>query len=714
MRRINIRVLDVTMTLWHEHTSHGMYDPRYEHDACGVGFVCNIKGIQSHRIIDDSLTVLRRLAHRGAVGADPKTGDGAGLLMQIPHAFFSKIAHEHKILLPKFGSYGTGMVFLPQDTGEREYCKGSIKSVAGEEGFEVLGWRTVTVDDSVIGSTAKQTLPVMEQVFIKPETKLKSHIELERRLYVIRKRAENTIRASELHQKSFFYITNLSSRTIAYKGLLMPGQLGLFFPELNDQDMVSSIVMVHSRYSTNTFPTWDLAQPFRYLAHNGEINTLRGNINWMNAREGLFKSNFFSQKDLRAISPVLVPGLSDSATIDSALELLFLGGRSLQHSMMMLIPEAWEHNALLKTKTSDFYHYHSTFMEPWDGPASIAFTDGERIGAVLDRNGLRPSRYIITTDDYAVMASEVGVLDIPASRIAVSGRLKPGNMFFIDTEQGRIIHDDEIKEQVCSRKPYGQWNKKNIVYLDRIKSSKIKADTITHVTPLLKNFGYTREDLKILIAPMARNGVEPTGSMGNDTPLAVLSDKPQLLYGYFKQLFAQVTNPAIDPIREDIVMSLRSMIGPEKNLFEETPEHCKRLELSSPILSDIDMQKIVQYRARGFKTKMVSLLFAGDRKGAFLQRLSSICTEAEHAIEEGYTTIVLSDRGVSKEYAALPALLAMGRLHHHLVRRALRTQIGIVLESGEPREVHHFALLLGYGADAINPYLAFRALDECI
>ena len=693
----------------------GLYDPAFEHDSCGVGFVCDIKGRRSNAIIRQGLEVLGRLAHRGATGADPKTGDGAGISMQIPHKFLAKVFSANKLDLPDMNSYAVGLVFLPTNNKEREFCKDVFARIIKEEGQGLLSWRVVPVDNSVIGKTARQTEPVIEQVVIGKNNDIDGQLAFERKLYVIRKRIENTIRSSKLKQKSYFYITNLSSRTLSYKGLLMPEQLGSYFVDLQDEDIMSSLSLVHSRYSTNTFPTWDLAQPFRFLAHNGEINTLRGNVNWMRARESLLQSRLFG-KDLKKILPIIVPGGSDSATLDNVFELLLLAGRSLPHAMMMLVPAAWEHNNLMEGKFRDFYKYHACFMEPWDGPAAIAFTDGVKIGAVLDRNGLRPARYVVTRDDFVVMSSEAGVLDIPAEDIVISGRLEPGKIFFIDTQAGKIIQDREIKEELASRKPYGKWLSYNLVELERIREAKNNkskdkdGDSFT----LLKAFGYSREDLKIILRPMAESGQEPVGSMGNDTPCAILSKSPQLLYTYFKQLFAQVTNPAIDPIREEVVMSLESYIGAERNILDETPQHCHKLHIKYPIITNQQLRKIKHIKERSLKTKVISLLFDTAREEDFKDVLNKVCSQATAAIKAGYTFIILSDRGIDQKHAALPALLATGALHQHLVKSALRTRIGIIVESAEPREVHHFALLFGYGADCVNPYLAFAGLDYLI
>jgi glutamate synthase (NADPH) large chain len=701
---------------------YGLYDRRFEHDSCGVGFVCNIKGNRSHEIVKQGLEVLHRLSHRGATGADPKTGDGAGILIQLPHEFFAAACRGQKINIPGQGEYGAGLVFLPTDKKERAFCKNAFAAVIKEEQQLLLGWREVPVDKSVIGESAKETQPVIEQVFIgknvssRQENASADDLLFERTLFIIRKKIENLIRGSSLKQKSFFYITNISCRTFSYKGLLMPHQVDAFFADLRDERMHSALCLVHSRYSTNTFPTWDLAQPFRFLAHNGEINTLRGNINWMQARQGLLKSALLG-KELKKILPIVVPGGSDSATLDNVFELLLLSGRSLAHVMMMLIPSAWEHDTQMDAKVKDFYKYHISCMEPWDGPAAIAFTDGTRVGAVLDRNGLRPARYIITKQDTVVMASEVGVLDIAPEDIVSSGRLEPGKIFFIDTHAGRLIDDKEVKATIAGQKPYGAWLKKHLVDFDALQAlpaKKTREVKVKDLSVTLKAFGYTREDLKTIIKPMAETGQEPIGSMGNDSPHAVLSSKPQLLYTYFKQLFAQVTNPAIDPIREELVMSLFSFIGPAKNLLEETPEHCHRLLIKHPILTNNELEKIKKIKINGFRAKVISLLFAVSEKNGFRKALKRVCADAEDAIKEGYTFIVLSDRGVDRASAGLPALLATGIVHHHLVRKSLRTQIGIFIESAEPREVHHFALLFGYGADCVNPYLAFEAVEQLI
>jgi len=689
----------------------GLYDPQFEHDSCGVGFVCDIQGVKSNAIIRQGVEVLKRLAHRGATGADPKTGDGAGILIQLPHRFFAKVCAEIGINLPAEGEYATGLVFLPTDKKERQYCKKVFAKFIREKGQLLLGWRNVPVDHSDIGKAARKAQPVIEQVFIGCNKKIKGRLDFERRLYIIRRLVENAIRGSSLKQKKIFYITNLSSRTISYKGLLMPEQLDKFFLDLRDARVESCLCLVHSRYSTNTFPTWDLAQPFRFLAHNGEINTLRGNINWMAAREGLLKSNLFG-KDLKKLLPVIVPGGSDSAAIDNCFELLVLSGKSLAQAMLMLIPSAWQQDKFMHKKLKAFYRYQACLMEPWDGPAAIAFSDGARIGAVLDRNGLRPCRYIITKKNTVVMASEVGVLDIDPGDIQACGRLEPGKIFFIDTELGRIIDDQEIKEQVSRERPYAEWLKKNSLALDSLKvaEKKTKGSTSKDSLTFLKAFGYTREDLNSIIKPMLENAQEPIGSMGNDTPCAVLSERPQMLYSYFKQLFAQVTNPAIDPIREELVMSLETYLGPEKNILQDSAEHCHKLLVKRPVLTNEELEKIRRIKVNGFKSTTISLLFDIRQKGALKKKLEGICKDAQRAIKEGYTFIILSDQGVNKNKAALPALLATAAVHHHLVSASLRNQISIIVESADSREVHHFALLFGYGADCINPYLALEAI----
>ncbi|MFA5094750.1 MAG: glutamate synthase central domain-containing protein, partial [Candidatus Omnitrophota bacterium] len=693
----------------------GLYDPQFEHDSCGVGFVCDIKGRRSHGIVEKGVLALEHLMHRGATGSDPKTGDGAGVLIQVPHEFFRRECPKSGISLPGAGDYGAGLVFLPTEGRDRKFCEDNFRKIAEEEGLIFLGWRDVPVDDSMIGKTARDAEPVIKQVFIGKPSSIKDELTFERKLFVARKRAENLVRGSKIAQKKYFYVTGLSCRTVSYKGLLMSTQLKEYFLDLKDESIKSSFVLIHARYSTNTFPTWDLSQPFRYLAHNGEINTLRGNINWMAARQGLFKSGMFG-KDIKKIFPVIVPGGSDSAMLDNALEMLILSGRPLHHVMMMLIPEAWQSNNQIDSRRKDFYEYHACLMEPWDGPAAVAFTDGRYIGATLDRNGLRPARYIITRDDMVVMASEVGVLDIAPENVLVNGRLKPGRMFLIDTVEGRIIDDKELKDKIAFEKPYGKWLKDNLETLEDVKSpKKVKAPAIKDILSQQKAFGYTKEALKTIIRPMAETGAEPTGSMGDDTPLAVLSEKPRIFYDYFKQLFAQVTNPPIDPIREELVMTLDTYLGREKNILEETPDHCHRLKVGNPVLTDEELARIKHIKNRTFRTKVISTLFEVKKgKAGFRKSLDRIRRESSAAIKAGYSFIILSDRGVDGKRAALPALLACASVHHHLIREATRTQASIILESGEPREVANFALLFGYGADCVNPYLAYRSIEELI
>ncbi len=701
------------MNYAHRPKRQGLYDPAFEHDACGVGFVCDITGKRSNEMIAKGIEVLERLSHRGATGADPKTGDGAGILIQMPHEFFAKVCPGSNIDLPGPGEYGAGLVFLPTGNKDRKLCKDVLYEAAKEEGLEILGWREVPVDDSDIGICAKDTQPAIEQVFIKGNKAIKDALSFERKLYTTRKKAENRIRSLEIDSGSLFYITNISARTLSYKGLLMPDQLGKFFVDLKDSYIKSAITMVHSRYSTNTFPTWDLAQPFRFLAHNGEINTLRGNINWMRAREGLLESGLFG-KEIKEIFPAITPGGSDSAAIDNIFELLVLSGRSLEHAMMMLIPNAWEQDKAMSAALKNFYKYHACMMEPWDGPAAISFTDGTKVGAVLDRNGLRPARYMITKDRMVVMASEAGALDIAPEKILASGKIEPGKMLLIDTSLGEIIEGSDIKDKVARSRPYGAWLKENMVEFASLKAKSIKETAIKDISALEKAFGYTREDMKYIIKPMAEKAQEPIGSMGNDTPHAVLSNESNLLFSYFKQLFAQVTNPAIDPIREELVMSLETYLGPEKNLLDETPLHCHKLRMKSPILTNEDLNKIRNISINGFRTKTISLLFGTKKIKDLSKRLDAICHEASGAIKAGYTFIILSDRGVKKGRAAIPSLLALGAVHQRLVKESLRARIGIIIESAEPREVHHLAVLFGYGADCVNPYLAYGAIGELI
>jgi glutamate synthase (ferredoxin) len=705
----------------------GLYDPWYEHDACGVGFVVDLKGRPSHDIVAKAIRVLVNLGHRGACGCEHNTGDGAGILMQMPHRFLLQECDKLNIGLPQPGEYGVGMVYLPTDAADRRQCEAIFEKVIQEEGQSVLGWRTVPTDNSPIGPTAKASEPVVRQIFIGRE--MQAHglqpvgldpddpLAFERRLYIIRKRVENAIKASSIGQRGMFYIPSLSCKTLIYKGMLKADQISIYYPDVADSAVESALAMVHSRFSTNTFPNWARAHPYRYICHNGEINTLRGNINWMHARQSLFASNLFGD-DIRKILPVIDADGSDSAMFDNALEMLTLTGRSLPHAMMMMIPEPWSGHESMSPDKRAFYEYHSCLMEPWDGPASIAFTDGLRIGAVLDRNGLRPSRYYVTKDGLVVMASEVGVLeDIPPDQILHKGRLQPGRMFLVDLDQGRIIADEELKHEIAAEKPYAEWLRDNLVALEDLPDAPHVHDP-DHRTVLLRQqaFGYTVEDLKILMAPMAAGGNEAVGSMGTDTPLAVLSDRPQLLYSYFKQLFAQVTNPPVDAIREELIMSMETTVGAEQNLLEPTPLSARQIKLKSPILKNEELEKLRHLGAgEGFKSVTLPILFEIHQGAAGLERaLDDLCRQASDASSAGHNLIILSDRGVDRYHAPIPALLAVSGVHHHLIREGTRTKVGLVLESGEPREVHHFALLIGYGAGAINPYLAFETLDDMV
>ena len=698
-------------------TKQGLYDPRFEHDSCGVGFVVDVKGRRSRLIVEQAIQVLLNLEHRGACGSEKNTGDGAGILLQIPHVFFTRECEKRKFKLPRAGGYAVGMVFLPRDSASRRECERLFERIVKEEGQRVLGWRTVPTNDAEIGPTARTSRPVIRQIFIARDENIADALDFERKLYIIRKRVSQGAKRG-IHERRMFYVPSLSSRTIVYKGMLTPGQLTAFYPDLDDPSVESALALVHSRFSTNTFPSWARAHPYRYIAHNGEINTLRGNINWTFARESKFKSRAFGS-DLHKVLPVIDPDGSDSAMFDNVLEMLLLAGRSLPHAMMMMIPEPFSRHESMSEEKKAFYEYHSCLMEPWDGPASIAFTDGIRIAAVLDRNGLRPSRYYVTRDDLVVMASEVGVLDIPPDRILLKGRLQPGRMLLVDTEAGRIVDDEELKNQLATEHPYGQWLRDNLIALDSIPSPVVATELDTAaVLTRQQAFGYTNEDLSLLLSPMALDKNEAIGSMGTDTPLAVLSERPQLLYNYFKQLFAQVTNPPVDAIREALVMSSDTTVGPEANMLEPTAECARQIKLSSPILTNKELEKLKHLGDAGFsgfRSITLPMLFSADEGRRGLEdALDSLCRQSSKAILEGYGIILLSDRGITRDRAPIPALLAVSAIHHHLIREGTRTQVGFVIESGEPREVHHFALLLGYGAAAINPYLAFESLSDMI
>ncbi len=693
----------------------GLYDPAYEHDSCGVGFVVDIKGRKSHKIVTNALTILKNLIHRGACGCEENTGDGVGILTQTPHNFFVRICKEIKIDLPKFGHYGAGMVFLPNDPAQQKQCQEKFNQVVEEEGQQLLGWRDVPTDDSLLGPTAKSGEPTFKQIFIGRSSNIKDETEFERKLYIIRKVIEHTIANSGLPQRHHFYIPSLSYRTCVYKGMLTGTQFEPMFPDVSEPDFESAMALVHQRFSTNTLPSWDLAQPFRYIAHNGEINTVRGNTNWMHARESLCQSELFGE-DLQKLFPIVIEGGSDSAAFDNVMEFLHMSGRPLAHAVLMMIPEAWSGHETMDDARKAFYEYHSCLMEPWDGPASIAFTDGRVIGAVLDRNGLRPSRYYVTKDDMVVMASEVGVLDIPPENVLIKERLHPGRIFMVDTRQGRIIDDKEIKKEFVQQHPYVDWLKQNLLPLENLPNPKqIHGSDYDTLLQRQQAFGYTHEDLRILMAPMAANGLEPIGSMGTDTALAVLSNRSRLLYDYFKQLFAQVTNPPLDGIREELVTQVSIHIGPEKNLLNPTPQSSRQIKIQSPVLSNEELARIRDVNLAGFKTKTIPILYPVAEDGPGLDKaLKEVCAQVDTAIDDGYTNIILSDRGINQELASIPALLATAGVHHHLVRNGTRTKVGLILESGEPREVHHFAVLIGYGIGAVNPYLAFETLGDMI
>lgn len=694
----------------------GLYDPQFEHDACGVGFVVNIKGEQSHTIVEQALTVLENLDHRGACGCEENTGDGAGILLQTPHAFFQEVCAGLGFTLPEPGQYGVGMLFLPPERKQRLQCEKMLEAIVRDEGQEVLGWRKVPTDNLYLGETAKSCEPFVRQIFIRRNPAIKEDLAFERKLYVIRRRAENAIRYGGVAGGEYFYIPSLSYKTLIYKGMLTPRQVATFYPDLSDPQIETAIAVVHSRFSTNTFPSWERAHPYRYLIHNGEINTLRGNENWMRARQAMLASELFGD-DLPKVFPIIQPDGSDSTKFDNCLEFLSLSGRSLPHAMMMMIPEPWENHESMDEQKRAFYEYHSCLMEPWDGPASIGFTDGTVVGAVLDRNGLRPSRYYVTKDDLVIMASEVGVLDIPPEQVLEKRRLQPGRMFLVDTEEGRIISDEEIKEKIATAHPYRAWLDMHQIRFETLPDTPDEEPSYDHHATLqrLQAFGYSFEDLKVNIGPMAQNSIQPVGSMGTDTPLAVLSDKPQLLYTYFKQLFAQVTNPPIDPIREELITSTTLTLGLEGNLIQPNPESCRQLRISLPILKNADITKLRQTALPGIKVVTLPTLFnPAEGKIGLEQALAALFAAADRAIADEATILILSDKGVDRTHAPIPALLASAGLHHHLIRTGTRTRVGLVLESGEPREVHHFCLLLGYGVQAINPYLAFECLNDMI
>ena len=699
--------------------NQGLYDPGLEHDSCGVGFVVNIKGVRSRRLVEQALEVAVNLLHRGACGCEPNTGDGAGLLLQVPDKFLRRETNKLGFTLPAAGEYGVGMLFLPRQADERAQVENLFARIVSEERQTLCGWRDVPTDDSLLGESARHDEPVIRQVFVGRDPQLgtgpAAQARFERKLYVIRQRLTRAIYDLDLSETHLFYVASLSSQTVVYKGMLIADQVTSMFPDLVDPDLESALALVHSRFSTNTFPSWPLAHPYRYIAHNGEINTLRGNINWMRAREALCKSEVFGD-DLQKLFPIIREGQSDTATFDNVLEFLVMTGRSLPHAILMMIPEPWSKHESMSADRRAFYEYHAALMEPWDGPASMAFTDGTVVGAVLDRNGLRPSRYYVTKDDLVVMASEVGVLDIPPEDVLVKERLHPGRIFLVDTAQGRIIDDEEIKAELAAAHPYREWLDTQVVPLNDLPEGPYAAQ-IDHESIVRRQraFGYTEEDLRLLLGPMAAKGLEPIGSMGTDTSLAVLSDRPRLLYDYFKQLFAQVTNPPLDAIREELVTDMSSTLGPERNLLLPEPESCHQIRVDYPILTNDELDRIRNNSDPTLQAVTLPMLFDPNDGATGLERaMDRLCSQATAAIASGQTLLVLSDRGVDAGNAPIPSLLATAGVHHHLVREGTRTQCGLIIESGEAREAHHMALLLGYGAGAVNPYLAFETIENLI
>ncbi|MFC7216651.1 glutamate synthase large subunit [Streptomyces polyrhachis] len=689
----------------------GLYDPRAEHDACGVGFVATLSGEASHRLVEQALTVLRNLEHRGATGSDPEVGDGAGILLQVPHAFFDEVTD---FPLPEAGAYAVGTAFLPADPEAAEAAVARIDALAAEEGLTVLGWREVPVAPQLLGAGARETMPAFRQLFVADGHSVSDPagargIALDRKVYVLRKRAE---REAEV------YFPSLSARTLVYKGMLTTGQLEPFFPDLSDRRFATAIAVVHSRFSTNTFPSWPLAHPYRFVAHNGEINTVMGNRNWMRARESQLAGDLFGA-DIERVFPICTPDASDTASFDEVLELLHLGGRSLPHAMLMMIPEAWENHPSMEPDRRAFYQYHSTMMEPWDGPAGVAFTDGTLVGAVLDRNGLRPGRYWVTDDGLVVLASEVGVLDIEPDRVVRKGRLQPGRMFLVDTAQHRIVEDDEIKAELAAEQPYGDWLEAGLIELGDLPEREHIVHTHASVTRRQQTFGYTEEELRVILAPMAKSGAEPIGSMGTDTPVAALSERPRLLFDYFTQLFAQVTNPPLDAIREELVTSLVSSLGPQGNLLDPGAASCRSVTLPFPVIDNDELAKLIHINADGDMPGFTSVTLSGLYRvagggEALAERIAAVCAEADAAIEGGARLIVLSDRHSDAEHAPIPSLLLTSAVHHHLIRTKQRTQVGLLVEAGDVREVHHVALLIGYGAAAVNPYLAMESVEDLV
>jgi glutamate synthase (NADPH/NADH) large chain len=696
-------------------TGTGLYSPEFEHDACGIGFVANIKNNKSHQIVSDALTVLENMEHRGACGCEDNTGDGAGITIQIPHEFFFDECLKTGVHLPSFGNYAVGMIFFPQDVPLREECRTIFNRSAEKLGLEVLHYRKVPVNQTGIGPSALSVEPEIEQVFIACPDNISNPEEFERKLFILRNYASHTIDNSVKKDAVGFYLASLSFKTVIYKGQLTSSQLRHYYPDLNDKRVVSAFALVHSRFATNTFPSWKLAQPFRYIAHNGEINTLQGNLNWLKTSEKGFTTPYFSREEMDMLLPVITTGQSDSACLDNMIELLTLTGRSLPHVMMMLIPEAWDGNELMDPVKKAFYEYHAAFMAPWDGPASISFTDGKMIGATLDRNGLRPSRYCVTTDDRVIMASETGTLPVEPSLIKELGRLQPGKMFVVDLENGRIISDTELKNTICSQKPYAEWLNKYKIRLEELPEPRVQFTELEHdqIFKYQKSFGYSIEDVESIIAPMALDGKEPIGSMGTDVPLAILSDRPQHLSSYFKQLFAQVTNPPIDPIREKLVMSLATFAGSNGNFLVEDPLACHSVALAQPILSNHELEKIRSIDTGMFQGKTLQTYFRADGLPGSLQKgLDRLCKYALDAVEDGFKLIILSDRAIDSGHAPIPSLLAISAVHHFLIRKGCRGQVGIIVEAGDIWEIHHYACLIGFGATAINPYLALSTIHD--
>ncbi|MFH1265412.1 MAG: glutamate synthase central domain-containing protein, partial [Planctomycetota bacterium] len=693
--------------------TRGLYDPKWEHDACGIGAVVNVSGRAEHAVVEYGKQVLLNLMHRGAAGADESTGDGAGMLLQIPHEFYAAEADRLGFGLPSPGEYGVAMFFLPRQTKLRSRCEQVVAEEIGRQGLDLLGWRDVPGDNGCLGQIARSAEPVIRQAFIAGGEL--GDEELERRLYVARKRIENRAGTALGDRCEEFYVPSMSCRTVVYKGMFLAPQLFAYYPDLSDPRTVTALAIVHQRYSTNTFPSWRLAQPFRMIAHNGEINTLRGNANRLRAAEKTMECEALTG-DFSELFPILQPGGSDSACFDNAMELLIRAGRSAPHALMMMIPEAFGPQYHISTNKRAFYEYHSAIMEPWDGPAAIVFTDGRMVGGTLDRNGLRPCRYVVTDGGLVVLASEAGVIEFPPETIREKGRLRPGRMFLVDTHEGRIIVDNEIKGKISRQKPYRRWLEQNRIELRGLfqptKATRVDPKALSQ---RLRLFGYTREELNMVIGPMAGNAQEPVGSMGTDTPLAVLSDKPRKLFDYFKQLFAQVTNPPIDPLREGLVMSLMTYAGKQRNLLDETPQHCRQLKLPHPVLTNEDVDRLRTVQHDDFRVAVLPALFEAVQRApgeALRKALDELLLAAEMAIADGASLLIVSDKGASPKKAPVPSLLATAALHHGLLRRGLRGEAGIVVESGEPREVMHFCLLSGYGANAVNPYMAFEAIHE--